>query len=237
VSVVSDTLLTKVQNEYRPVGILQTITNAVVPESFHAGDRAAARRSLGLPESKLLIGTAGALTRARGIETLHQAYAQLTKIQLDVSLVLAGPSDRSMESLGREDIIYLGNLPHERVGDLFRALDVGVVCNRDDEFGRYCFPQKFFEMLACKLPVVAANVGAMRGLLPGSEQHLFNPTSVASLVNALIAQLGNSQRPAISVPSWQDCGSKFGELIEAAVTASTRSIGALQATQLTPERL
>jgi glycosyltransferase involved in cell wall biosynthesis len=237
VSVVSDTLLTKVKSEYRPIGILRTITNAVTPEIFHTGDKAVARRSLGLPESKILIGTAGALTRARGVETLYQAYTRLTKIQPNMSLVLAGPSDRSMKSPGREEIFYLGNLPHERVGDLFRALDVGVVCNRDDEFGRYCFPQKFFEMLACRLPVVAANVGAMRGLLAGSEQHLFNPTNVASLVNALVAQLGNSQRPAIQVPSWQDCGSKFGELIEAAVTASTRSIGALQATQLTPERL
>ena len=212
-------------------------SNAVAPKIFHAGDKAAARRSLGLPESKLLIGTAGALTRARGIETLYHAYTRLKKIQPDVSLVLAGRSDRSMESLVRDDIIYFGNLSHERVGDLFRALDVGVVCNRDDEFGRYCFPQKFFEMLACRLPVVAANVGAMRGLLPGSEQHLFNPTSGASLVNAIVAQLGNSQRPAISVPSWQDCGSKFGDLIEAAVTAPMRSIGALEATQLTPKRL
>jgi glycosyltransferase involved in cell wall biosynthesis len=237
VSVVSDTLLTKVQNEYHPLGILRTITNAVSPEIFHAGDKAAARRCLGLPMSRILIGTAGALTRARGIETLYQAYAQLTKIQPDLSLVLAGPRQRSMESLGRDDIIYLGNLPHERVGDLFRALDVGVVCNRDDEFGHYCFPQKFFEMLACRLPVVAANVGAMRGLLPGSEQYLFDPTSMTSLVNAIVAQLGNSQRPAISVPSWQDCGSKFGELIEVAVTASTRSIGALEPTQLTPEPL
>ena len=237
VSVVSDTLLTKVQREYHPVGILRTITNAVAPEIFHAGDKAAARRCLALPESKLLIGTAGALTRARGIETLYHAYTRLKKIQPDVSLVLAGRSDRSMESLVRDDIIYFGNLSHERVGDLFRALDVGVVCNRDDEFGRYCFPQKFFEMLACRLPVVAANVGAMRGLLPGSEQHLFNPTSGASLVNAIVAQLGNSQRPAISVPSWQDCGSKFGDLIEAAVTAPMRSIGALEATQLTPKRL
>ncbi len=50
VSVVSDTLLTKVQNEYCPVGILRTITNGVAPQIFHAGEKAAARRSLGLPE-------------------------------------------------------------------------------------------------------------------------------------------------------------------------------------------
>jgi len=237
VSVVSDTLLTKVQNEYHPVGILRTITNAIAPKIFHAGDKAAARRSLGLPESKLLIGTAGALTCARGIETLYQAYARLTKIQPDVSLVLAGPSNRSIESLRQDNIIYLGKLPHERVGDLFRALDIGVICNRDDEFGRYCFPQKFFEMLACRLPVVAANVGAIRALLPDSDRHLFDPTSAASLVNAIVAQLGDSQLPAMSIPSWQDCGTRFGDLIEAAVTASTRSIGAHEVTQLTPERL
>src|SRR5258706_2149778 len=183
------------------------------------------------------IGTAGALTRGRGMETLYQAHARLTEIQPDMSLVLAGPSNRRLKYLGRDKIIYVGRFSHERVGDLFRALDVGVVCNRDDEFGHYCFAQKFFEMLACRLPVVAANVGAMRGLVPGSERHLFDPTSVTSLVNAIVAQLGNSQFPAISVPSWQDCGSRFGDLVEAAVTVSMRSIGTLEAPQLTPERL
>ena len=86
-------------------------------------------------------------------------------------------------------IIYLAELPHERVGDLFNALDVGVVCNRDDAFGRHCFPQKLFEMIACELAVVAADVGAMRSLMQSSECRLFDGASVESLADAIAAQI------------------------------------------------
>ncbi len=237
VSVVSDTLLAKVQNEYRPAGIIRTITNAVAPEIFHGGDKAAVRRSLGLPQSKILIGTAGALTRTRGIETLYQAFQRLTKIQPNLLLILAGRTDHRTAPRANDKIIYLGELAHERVGDLFRALDVGIVCNRDDEFGRYCFPQKLLEMLTCKLPVVAADVGAMRGLLHGSARCLFDPTSEASLVNAIVGQLGSRYLPAVAIPTWQDCGQMLGALLEAALTASTQSFSTLETTHLNPERL
>ena len=95
VSVVSDALLTKVKNEYHPVGILRTITNAVAPEIFHAGDKIAARPASDYLNQNINRHRAGVDPRG-GIETLYQAYARLTEIQPDMSLVLAGPSDRRL---------------------------------------------------------------------------------------------------------------------------------------------
>ena len=184
---------------------------------------------MGLPEAPTLIGTAGALIRARGIDALYGAFDKLSQRRIDLRLVLAGPTDRPLVSPRGAKIIYLGELPHQRVGDLFNALDVGVICNRDDEFGRYCLPQKLFEMLACKLPVVAADVGAMRGLVPGADRFLYNPNSISSLADAITAQLEVGYCPDIAVPTWHDCGLAFGNLMETVGGVRRRSYDAVVA--------
>ena len=235
VSVVSDTLLAKVQAEYRPVGIVRTVTNAVAPEFFHPGDKSTARRNLGLPGNGILIGSAGALTRSRDIAMLYRAFESVKCVDPRVCLVLAGPTDRSMTARVRGKAIYLGDLPHERVGELFRALDVGIVCNRDDPFGRYCFPQKLFEMLACKLPVVAADVGAAHNLLRGSRSCLYPPTSEVSLADAILLQLGAACLPGLAIPTWRDRGLEFAALLEEAISASAKLLSGIKATKLTAQ--
>jgi teichuronic acid biosynthesis glycosyltransferase TuaC len=148
-------------------------------------------------------------------------------------LVLAGPTDRQMAFRPDNKTIYLGELPHERVGDLFNALDIGIVCNRDDNFGRYCFPQKLFEMLACNLPVAVADVGVMRRpLLLGSERVLFDPDNLESLVEVILAQLKARYLPQIAIPAWEDCGLMFENLLKVAVENANGSSASLEATQL-----
>ncbi len=232
VSVISDALLAKVQQQYRPKGLLRLITNAVAPEIFHWAEKSAARCRLGLPQSGTLIGTAGDLTHARGIETLFEAFKRLKVTRDHLSLILAGPIDGRVKRQLDHNIIYLGELAHERVGDLFNALDVGIICNREDSFGRYCFPQKFFEMLACKLPVVVAKVGALSSVLSPSEHFLFTPGGAASLADAILSQIETRRIPALSVPTWHDCGLMFGNLLEAAVAASTHPCGRIASAQL-----
>lgn len=224
VSVVSETLRMKVINEYQPAGLVRVITNAIPREIFHARGKLAARGRLGLPEAQILIGTAGSLSRRRGIDTLCSAFEIITKSRNDLLLVLAGPTDRRTAFEPRDKIIYLGELAHDRVGDLFSALDVGVVCNRNDDFGRYCFPQKLFEMLGCRLPVVAADVGVMRGLLPGSDRFLFKPDNAESLANIIVAQLGTRHVPELSIPSWRDSGIMFENLLKVALESGSRTM-------------
>jgi glycosyltransferase involved in cell wall biosynthesis len=211
---------------------VRTITNAIAPEIFFPDEKAAARRRLGLPEGQKLIGTAGSLYRNRGIDTLYGAFEQLSMREKDWSLVLAGPTDRPVKLPTQNRIFYLGELSHERVRDLFNALDVGVICNRDDDFGRYCFPQKLFEMIACGLPIVAADVGAVSSLFTGSECALFNPASSESLANAITLQSENRNLPKVAIPTWSDSGRDFSNLLEAAVESTARSYARVEAAQL-----
>jgi teichuronic acid biosynthesis glycosyltransferase TuaC len=220
VSAVSDDLAAKIRREYGAPGIVRTITNAVCPEIFHPADKASARRRLGLPESGVLIGTAGALIEERGIKTLYRAFEILSAKKSNLYLVLAGPVKRRLRIPQGDRVRYMGELPHVDVGPLFGALDVGVICNRQDEFGSYCFPQKFYEMLACRLPAVAANVGVMAKLLVGFDDCLYNPAEPESLTTAIERQLIKPHLANFAVPTWQDQGLEFHQLLAEALGLS-----------------
>jgi teichuronic acid biosynthesis glycosyltransferase TuaC len=90
------------------------------------------------------------------------------------------------------------------------------VCNRDSEFGRYCFPQKFHESVACGVPVVAAAVGALKGLLASHPRGLYTPDDPASLAQALESQLGDPACAALGAPTWRDAAGRLEELLIAA---------------------
>jgi glycosyltransferase involved in cell wall biosynthesis len=223
VSTVSDDLAAKVKGHYGAPGVVRTITNAICPEIFYPGDKLSARRRLGLPESGILIGTAGALTRRRGVETLYRAFEKLAAKDSNAYLILAGQNDRSSSIPKTDRIRYLGELPHSDVGDLFRALDVGVIYNRRDEFGIYCFPQKFYEMVACRLPVVAANVGVMTKMGGLQETCLFDPAKPENLAAAIERQLILPHVPNVLIPTWQSRGLEFQQLLEEALRLSRKA--------------
>jgi teichuronic acid biosynthesis glycosyltransferase TuaC len=156
----SEPLKDLVVGGYRARGEVIAMPSSVDKRVFRAGDRAEARRALGLPVEARLVGTAGSLFPHKGIADLYGAWPKLRDAHPDLHLVLAGPRG-DVRPPAEARVHDLGSLPHERVADLFRALDVGAICVRETKFGRYCFPQKAYEMLACGLPVVAADVGAM----------------------------------------------------------------------------
>jgi glycosyltransferase involved in cell wall biosynthesis len=229
ISTVSYNLAAKVEQDYQAPGIVRTITNAVCPDIFHPGDKIFARHKLGLPESRLLIGTAGALSSNRGINIFIKAFEKISRSKNDLCLILAGPVDQGLHLPKNDSIRYLGELPHADIGYLFNALDVGVVCNRRNQFAEYCFPQKLYEMIACRLPVVAADVGVMRTVLAGSEDCLYDAEQAESLADAIAKQLSAPRIAEIVVPSWKDRGEDFHDLLEQALasahTAKHRAFG------------
>lgn len=194
-------------------GRIAVIENATDPLLFRVREQAACRAALGLPQDALLIGTAGALSASRDIGLLFDAFARLADEQPRLHLVLAGPRDAGLALPSGAHVHDLGQLPLERVALLFAALDVAVVCNRDSAFGRYCFPQKLQEILACGVPVVAAAVGAVEDVLRGEPRSLYAPGDLAGLVTALRGQLANPAACAVAVPSWRDMAARLDELL------------------------
>lgn len=204
-TVVSDTLSAHVRAHYRVTCPIDVVVNGIREDLFHPRDKAQARISLNLPQAARIIGTAGALTADRGISDLFDAFERLAADYDDLWLVHAGPTDGSFGSRLHPRIVDLGMLPQQRVPALLAALDVGVVCNRDSAFGRYCFPLKLHEMLAMRIPVVAASLGDVSALLGGVPQSLYAPGNVAMLAEMISKQLSAPAISGISSPSWSDC--------------------------------
>lgn len=204
VTVVSDPLKRKVEAEYGVHCSVRVVPNGIDRDIFKPSDRTQARRQLGLPVDAKLLGTAGALTRSKGVGVLFDAWPALADTRSDLHLVLAGPTEAGLPLPQGDRVHYLGQLDHSRVGVLFAALDVGVVTVRDTPFGRYCFPQKACEMMACDLPLIAGDVGVMTSLLADMPQLLYQADDAAALANAALQQVEYAVRPTFPTLDWRE---------------------------------
>jgi glycosyltransferase involved in cell wall biosynthesis len=205
-TLVSRTLADHVENSYSlpPGQPHRVLGNAVATALFRPLDRQSARRELGLPEDAVLIGTAGALDASRGIATLLEAAELLAAAHPSLRLALAGPQDGSLDHFAHLPVDYLGILAPERVPAFWNALDVAVVSNRDSAFGRYCYPQKLQEIVACGVPLVASRVGEVAELLRDTPACLAEPDSPTSLAERIDAQIREKTRVDRSqVRSWE----------------------------------
>lgn len=218
VTTTSQPLKELVVDGYKAQGNIIAMPSTVDKTVFRPMDRTECRKTLGLPSDVRLIGTAGGLHRDKGISTLYEAWSIVSAQRSDVHLVLAGLADLGFQPPSGERVHYLGMLPHSRTAELFNALDVGAICVRDTPFGRYCFPQKAYEMLACKLAVAAASVGVMPQLLADAPSCLYAADDSRSLAGALLAQLDHPVVANVAIDDWaQLIGALEPQLREIAV--------------------
>jgi len=200
--------LAKLVNSYGRKENVVVLENAVRNDLFFPMDKKSCRADLKLPPNCQLVGTAGSLEDSRGIQSLFGAFDILKDRYPDLHLVLAGPRKGT---LPRADRIHdLGVIALEKVPLLLNALDVAVICNRNSEFGRYCFPQKAAEIMACDVPLIAARVGSMAGQFKDRPEWLFTPDSKRDLAIALEHRLVHLNTDYANVYSWE----KAAEVLE-----------------------
>jgi glycosyltransferase involved in cell wall biosynthesis len=202
VTTTSEPLRELVRDAYGAHGDVVAMPSTIDKAVFRQMDRMQCRRALGLPEGARLVGTAGGLLRDKGIGTLYAAWRHLSEADANLHLVLAGPIDPRLPPPAGARVHHLGNLPHSKTAELFNALDVGVIYLRDTPFGRYCFPQKAYEMLACGLPVVAAAIGVMPYLLAGQPDSLYPAEDERALAQAVLLRLSQPVRAAVRIEDW-----------------------------------
>jgi glycosyltransferase involved in cell wall biosynthesis len=132
------------------------IPNGVDFELFRPGDRADARRALGLDARPWLL-SAGHLVQNKGHDAVLRALVALP----DYGLVIAGegPEEASLRRLAAETRVaervrFSGRVAPERMPLHYRAADCLVLASQ-----REGMPNVLLESLACGTPVVATRVG------------------------------------------------------------------------------
>lgn len=201
VTTTSEPLARLIRDEYGAKGKVIAMPSTIDKATFHPLDRRASRDALGLPQDAILIGTAGGLHRAKGVGELFDAWKILGK-NPRVHLVLAGPLDGSIELPQGERVHYLGQLAHERIASFFSALDVATVCVLDTPFGRFCFPQKAYEILATGTPVIASDIGAMNDLLADYPRLLYRAGDATSLAERIADVIERPFSVDVPIEDW-----------------------------------
>ncbi len=212
-----------VTDVYAARGKVVSMPSTIDKQVFRPRDRSDCRRALGLPESGFLIGTAGGLYADKGVGVLYEAWGGLAAQLPEAHLVVAGPTDPNLPPPSGQRVHSLGLLPHEQVARLFAALDLGVIYLRDTVFGRYCFPQKAYEMFACNLPVVAADIGVMSGLLSTMPQALYRADDPSDLVRAMAAMREKPGKPDMVIQDWAQVVSSIEDELRTLVTRAGSS--------------
>ena len=170
---------------------LHVITNGVDLDHFRPRDRADCRRQLGLPEGGRLLVTVAHLGARKGHHEMIRALARLPE---DVSLVIVGGEAQGgttgqlreiARSLGVGDRLILpGSQPYDRIPLYFGAANGSVLAS----YREGC-PNAVLESLACGIPVVATDVGAVPDILPVPEAGRIVPVRQEGPLCDAIAEL------------------------------------------------
>lgn len=193
-----------VVREYGRNGPIETIENGTDRAVFKPGDRLAARSSFGLPHNVRLLGLVGSLDGRLGVETVFRGFEEMADWEPEVHLVVAGWRSEGMRLPDASRVHDLGVVAYENMPKLISALDVGVVLPREGRPGIVGFPYRAYEILAAGVPVVAVNVGGIRGVLTSQPDGLFDPDDPSQFTAAIRARLEDGQVPDRPVPDWDD---------------------------------
>ena len=159
-----------------------------------ATDRAALRKTLGLPEG-LLIGCYGRIRAQKGTDAFVDALIPVLQAHPDAyALVMGRATDqhRSFEQSLKDRVatqglgarvLFLPEVPVEKMADWYRVLDLYVAPQRWEGFGLTPI-----EAMACAVPVVATRVGAVEALVvDGRTGTLVDPDDISALSRAVMA--------------------------------------------------
>ena len=188
------------------------IENGVNTSHFKSLDKQSCRNRLKLPNDAYIVGTAGSLHPNRGINILFDAFTHLEKKGIKLVLALAGPLGPGISIPESPNIIYLGILPYDQVSEFLNALDLAIVCNTENEFGKYCYPQKLTEILATKTPFVSANIGSIGALASSTcADNLYEPNNFMDLAHKIEKNMPLPRQCDLPFHEWKDVAEKFNQ--------------------------
>jgi glycosyltransferase involved in cell wall biosynthesis len=191
---------------------------AIVPMAadpmFVPHDRRAARHALGLPLGAPLLGYSGGWARKRGTDVLLEAFRLVRAQCPGVQLVLTG--NPPAHALSEPGVLALGYVDDSQLPLALSSLDVACVVTSDSSFGRYSYPAKLCEAMACQVPVVATSTGPVRWMLHDDARFLAPIGDARGIAEQVLAQLDTGRVVYSGLPTWEDGARRFESALESA---------------------
>jgi glycosyltransferase involved in cell wall biosynthesis len=173
----------------------EVVCNGVDTVRFSPGDRAAARRRLGLPGQVPIAVCVGRLAELKGQDQLLSAWPAVLRRVPDAQLVLAGDGPMGVAWRERhpvashESVRWPGHT--DEPAAWYTAADVVVLPSRAE--GMALVP---LEAMACARPVVAFDVGGVRQSV-STAGAVLPPGDLDGLADAVAARLADPELAAL----------------------------------------
>jgi glycosyltransferase involved in cell wall biosynthesis len=136
----------------------------------------------------------GTITPHYGVGLLVEATARVARDIPSVSLAIYGDGDAlpdvraRVHELGLSDRVYLSGsfLPQREVLECVQSASAGVICNLPIQRNEVAIPTKLFEYAVLGVPIVAADLLAIREYFSARQVRFFRAGSTDDLAKALL---------------------------------------------------
>ena len=160
-------------------------------------------------KEKIVFGTVKTLSSKYGIDLLLRAFALMRRKVLlwqdfpQTELVIAGKGpdrawlEKLAEELGIADsTVFLGEVSHDAVPEIYSSMDVAVFLSRAESFG-----VSAVEAMACGVPVIASDADGFREILEGGAGIIVPRENVEAAADAMLRLASDAGVRAVFGPA------------------------------------
>jgi len=175
--------------------------NGVDIKSFNINiDKEEARKKIGLPLNKTLLGYVGML-KTMGMEKgVGIALETLRYLEKDINLILVGGNGEDMryyKNIAKKHnvqnrVVFIGWIKNKLVPIYLKAFDILLApFPMNDHYNYYMSPMKIFEYMASKKPIVASDLNSIREILDDKSAILVEPGSAEKMAVGIKRLINN----------------------------------------------
>ena len=161
---------------------------------FFPGKEVELRKSLGIKDNDIIIGTVGSLIELKNQKSLIEAFRNVIASYGNLKLMLVGegPLRKELEMLVeksgiKEETVFTGSVVEP--APFYRAMDIFVLPSLTENM-----PNTLLQAMATALPIIATDVGDIRYMLEGEKGGIvIKPKDIYALTSAIKYFLENPQ--------------------------------------------
>ncbi len=187
--------------------------SSIVPMSadddFTQKDKIKCREHFNLPQGKVIVGYCGKLESRKGGSDLYE-IAKILSEDEEFLIVVSG-NNQGSESLN-SNLQFLGYLEDAEMPYLVNALDIMLILNHDNAFGRYSYPIKIYEAMRCNTIPLSSDLPGTRWILNNHLGLLVEPGD-ANQFAAKIRELKYQKKEFLDQETWRNSVKKFEKVL------------------------
>lgn len=175
--------------------------------TFIPCERNNARTRMELPLEAPLIGYFGSWASNRSTDILLEAFRIVREQKPAARFVLSGHPPA--HALSEPGVLALGYIDDELLPIALSTLDVACVITANTSFGRYSYPAKLCEAMACNVPVVATATEPVRWMLHDDARFLVSIGDPHKIAERILDLLGRGSIVYPVQQTWADSARLF----------------------------